>query len=69
MDDFTNGTLDARSVAPAQTSAYPELGYIRLSKLQSMTMPVPPGSVGMGLEQDMDFNPNHSLSVYAEAVQ
>ena len=49
---------------------YPELGYVRLSELQSMTVRVPPGrSDGIGLEQDMYFEPIHSLSVYAEAAR
>ena len=49
---------------------YPELGYVRLSELQSTTVRFPPaGSVGMGLEQDLYFKPNHSLSVYAEAAR
>ena len=49
---------------------YPELGYVRLSELQSMTVPVSPGgSIGMGLEQDLYFKPSHSLSTYAEAAR
>ena len=44
---------------------YPELGYVRLSELHSMTLHVP--SAGIGLEQDLYFKPSHSLSVYAEA--
>ena len=49
---------------------YPELGYVRLSELQSMTVRVPPaGSVGTGLEQDVHFKPCHSLSVYEEAAR
>ena len=43
---------------------------MRLSDLQNMTVRVPPaGSVGMGLEKDLYFKPNHSLSVYAEAAR
>ena len=49
---------------------YPELGYVRLSELQSTTVRVPPaGSVGIGLEQDLYFKPSHSLIAYAEAAQ
>ena len=48
---------------------YPELGYVRLSELQSTTVHVRPCSVGIGLEQDLYFKPSHSLSVYAEAAQ
>ena len=47
----------------------PELGYVRLSELQSMTVRVPPGSVSVGLEQDLYFEPSYSLSVYAEAAR
>ena len=48
---------------------HPELGYVRLRQLRSMTVRVPPGSVGIGLEQDLYFEPGHSLSVYAEAAR
>ena len=49
---------------------HPELGYVRLSELQSMTVRVPPsGTVSIGLEQDLYFKPSHSLSVYAEAAR
>ena len=35
-----------------------------------MTMPVTSsGSAGMGLEQNLYFNPSHSISVYAEATR
>ena len=48
----------------------PELGYVRLSELQSMTVRAPPaGSVGIGLEQNLYFDPSHSLSTYAEAAR
>ena len=48
----------------------PEIGYVRLSELQSITVRVPPaGSVGMGLERDLYFKPSHLLSVYAEAAR
>ena len=48
---------------------YPEIGYVRLSDLQSTTVPVlPAGSVGIGLEQDLHFKLSHSLSAYAEAA-
>ena len=46
---------------------YPELGYVRLSELQSMTVQIPPA--GIGLEQDLYFRPSHSLGVYAEAAR
>ena len=46
---------------------YPELGYVPLSELHSMTVRVPPA--GMGLEQDLHFKPSHSLSAYAEAAR
>ena len=45
------------------------LGYVRLSDLQSMTVRVPPGSVGMGLERDLEFKPSHSIGVYAESAR
>ena len=49
---------------------YPELGYVRLSELQSMTVRVPPGCfAGISLEQDLYFSPCHSLSAYAEAAR
>ena len=42
--------------------SYPELGYVRLSELQSMTVRVSPStSAGVGLERDLYFNPSHSL--------
>ena len=48
---------------------YPELGYVRLSELQGITVRVPPaGSGSIGLERDLYFKPSHSLSVYAEAA-
>ena len=47
----------------------PELGYVRLSELQSMTVRVWPGSVGIGLEQDLYFDTGHLLSTYAEAAR
>ena len=48
---------------------YPELGYVQLSALQSMTVRVPPtGSVAIGLEQDLDFKPSHALIAYSEAA-
>ena len=46
---------------------YPELGYVRLSELQSTTMPIPPA--GIGPERDLHFKPSHSLSAAAEAAQ
>ena len=46
---------------------YPELGYVRLSELQSTTAPIPPA--GIGLERDLHFKPSHSLSADAEAAQ
>ena len=49
---------------------YPELGYVRLSRLQSITARVrPAGSLGIGLERDLYFKPGHSLSAYAEAAR
>ena len=49
---------------------HPELGYVRLSELQSVTVRVPPGgSAGIGLEQDLYFRPCHSLGVYADAAR
>ena len=49
---------------------YPELGYVQLRDLQSTTVRVPPtGSVAIGLERDLYFEPSHSLSVYAEAAR
>ena len=49
---------------------YPEIGYVRLSDLQSTTVQVPPaGSGGIGLEQDLYFRPSHSLSTYAAAAR
>ena len=51
-------------------TGYPEIGYVRLSELQSITVRVPPGrSAGIGLERDLYFEPSHSLSVYAEAAR
>ena len=51
-------------------TGYPEIGYVRLSELQSMTVRVPPGrSAGIGLERDLYFSPSHSLSVYAAAAR
>ena len=51
-------------------TGYPEIGYVRLSELQSITVRVPPtSSFGMGLEQDLYFKPTHSLSIYAEAAR
>ena len=48
----------------------PELGYVRLSKLQRMTVRLPPhGSVGIGFEQNLCFKPSHSLRAYAEAAR
>lgn len=44
-------------------TGYPEIGYVRLSELQSGTLRVPPaGSVGIGLERDLYFKPSYSLS-------
>ena len=49
---------------------YPELSYVRLSDLQSMTVRVPPsGNAGMGLERYLHFELSHSLSTYAEAAR
>ena len=49
---------------------YPELGYMRLSELQSTIVGVPPtGSAALGLEQDLYFKPSHLLSAYAEAAR
>lgn len=49
---------------------YPEPGYVRLNELQSMTVRVSAASsAGIGLERDLYFKPNHSLSTYAEAAQ
>ena len=48
----------------------PEIGYVRLSELQSITVRVPPGrSVAIGLERDLYFKPSHSLSTYAAAAR
>jgi len=41
----------------------PELGYVSLSELQSVK-----GRLGLGLEQDLYFNPRFPLSVYAQAA-
>ena len=50
-------------------TGYPEIGYVRLSELQSMAVRVPPtGSISIGLEQDLYFKPSHSLIAYAEAA-
>lgn len=47
-----------------------ELVYVRLSKLQRMTVRLPPdGSVGTGFEQNLWFKPGHSLRVYSEAAR
>ena len=46
---------------------YPEIGYVRLSELQSTTAPIPPA--GIGPERDLHFKPSHSLSADAEAAQ
>ena len=51
-------------------TGYPEIGYVRLSELQRVTVRVPPtGSVAIGLEKDLYFKPGHSLSAYAEAAR
>ena len=51
-------------------TGYPEIGYVRLSELQSITVPVPPAGAGsIGLERDLYFKPSHSLSTYAEAAR
>ena len=51
-------------------TGYPEIGSVRLSELQSITVRVPPGrSVAIGLERDLYFKPSHSLSTYAEAAR
>src|SRR5687768_5876841 len=41
---------------------FPELGYVRLSELESIR-----GPLGLGIERDAYFKPTHPLSVYAEA--
>ncbi len=46
------------------------LGHARLIDLQSTTVRVSPArSVGTGFEEDLYFNPSHSLSTYAEAAR
>ena len=51
-------------------TGYPEIGYVRLGELQSVTVRVPPaGSGNIGLERDLYFKPSHSLSAYAAAAR
>jgi hypothetical protein len=42
----------------------PELGYVSLSELESVT-----GRLGLGIERDLSFAARFSLSVYAHAAQ
>lgn len=42
----------------------PELGYVSLSELQSVT-----GRLGLGIERDLSFAARFPLSVYARAAQ
>jgi hypothetical protein len=43
--------------------ACPELGYVRLSELKSVT-----GRLGLGIERDLYFKARYPLSVYAHAA-
>jgi hypothetical protein len=42
----------------------PELGYVRVSELESVR-----GPLGLGIERDLHFRPRFTLSVYAEAAR
>ncbi len=42
----------------------PELGYTSLAEIVSIR-----GRFGLGIEQDLYFEPKHSLSIYAEAAR
>jgi hypothetical protein len=42
----------------------PELGYVSLAELQSVT-----GRLGLGIERDLYFEARYPLSVYAEAAR
>ena len=42
----------------------PELGYSSLAEIASVRL-----RFGLGIERDLYFKPNHSLSVYAEAAR
>jgi hypothetical protein len=42
----------------------PELGYVSLGELESVT-----GRFGLGIERDLYFEARHPLSVYAEAAR
>jgi hypothetical protein len=42
---------------------YPELGYVSLSELESVR-----GALGLPVERDLHFAPNHTISVYARAA-
>lgn len=43
---------------------FPELGYVRLSELESVT-----GRLGLGIERDLHFEGRFPISVYAEAAR
>ena len=50
---------------------FPELGYVSLTELQEFSMPIPGAkhtSVSLPLERDLYFQPEHPISVYAEAA-
>ena len=42
----------------------PELGYVRLSELESVRLPF-----GLGIERDLHFRPRFPLSVFADAAR
>ena len=43
---------------------FPELGYVRLSELESVK-----GRLGLGIERDLHFEGRFPISVYAEAAR
>ncbi len=42
---------------------YPELGYVRVSEIESVH-----GKLGLPVERDLHFAATHTLSVYARAA-
>ena len=50
---------------------FPELGYVSLSQLQEIQLPVKLGTTqvgAIGLERDLHFRPRHTMETYAEAA-
>ena len=49
---------------------FPELGYVTLSELEGMIIPIMPGApIGMKLERDLYFEGRYPLTAYADAAR